>query len=123
MSLFDILWPLAWPPVYGALWSALTGVAGSPTSRRTWFYLMWASSAGVTAVIGLAAGQWLGAGIATVSLAVALILWWLSRRRRKRAPRAYGAKSAALVADLVRRAREAARPRPVLRPAPGGARA
>lgn len=48
--------------------------------------------------------------------------WWRKRKRRKRtSPKALGAKSRALVAALVRRAREAARPRPVLRPLPGGA--
>ena len=50
--------------------------------------------------------------------------WWDCRRkkRRKRAPRAYGAKSRALIAALTAKARAAAKPRPVLRPVPGGAR-
>ena len=65
---------------------------------------------------------WLAVPSALFAAAVALE-WWRDRRRRrrKRAPRAYGAKSRALLAALVRRAREATKPRPVLRPAPGAA--
>lgn len=67
--------------------------------------------------------NWVFAGISCAVGIWCLIDWWRDRRKRKRALRAYGAKSLALVAGLVRRAREAARPRPVLRHAPGGARA
>jgi hypothetical protein len=59
-----------------------------------------------------------------VNLAMAAWLAWLlwrGRRRGKRAPRAYGAKSRARLAALVRRAREAARPRPAPRLRPDGA--
>lgn len=49
-------------------------------------------------------------------------LWWRRRKRRKRARDALGAKSRALRDALVRRTREAAQPRPVLRPVPGGVR-
>jgi hypothetical protein len=52
---------------------------------------------------------------------VLAVNWWRKRKRRKRSPKAMGAKSRALLAALVRKAREAARPRPVLRPLPGGA--
>ena len=54
------------------------------------------------------------------AIIIALTLW--RRRKRKRALRQLGAKSRAAIAALVRRAREAAAPRPVLRPVPGGAR-
>lgn len=57
-----------------------------------------------------------------LNLLCALAVWWWKRRKRKRAAGLVGTKSRALVAALVRRAREAARPRPVLRPQPGGAR-
>lgn len=53
-----------------------------------------------------------------VSLVAALIFWWWRRRKGKRSPKAMGAKSRALIAAMVKRAREAARPRPVLRPLP-----
>jgi len=65
-------------------------------------------------------------GTAAMNAAVAVFvmwdLWRRHRRRRDRAPRTYGAKSRARVAALARKAREAFRPRPVLRPVPGGAR-
>jgi hypothetical protein len=47
--------------------------------------------------------------------------WWRRRKRRDPAARQFGAKSRLLVAALVERAREAAQPRRVLRPVPGGA--
>ena len=56
---------------------------------------------------------------AAVACAAAFALWWF-RRRGERAPRFYGAKSWARVTALARKAREAARPRPVRRPAPQG---
>jgi len=65
--------------------------------------------------------QWLWVLLAAANAGVAIVLWWLSRRRRKRAPRSYGAKSRALVAALVRKARKNARPRPVPRLGPAGA--
>lgn len=51
--------------------------------------------------------------------------WWDHHRKnrgKRKAREAIGAKSRALRDALVRRARQVARPRPVLRPAPGGAR-
>jgi hypothetical protein len=46
---------------------------------------------------------------------------WNRKRRKRGALAAMGAKSRALVAALVRKVRESATPRPVLRPVPGGA--
>lgn len=81
----------------------------------------------LTAVAGV---LWIAAGIAMrnwVVLACGIVLiadtarrW---RRRRKRAPKSAGYKARALIAAIVRRAREAAHPRPVLIPVPGGVRA
>lgn len=86
-----------------ALWLYLAGngivAAGAALDGRAF----WPVAAGNIAVAGLAA--W---------------MLWRSRRRRKRAPRAYGAKSRARVAALVRKTREAARPRPVRRLVPQG---
>ena len=48
-------------------------------------------------------------------------LWWRKRKRRDPAARSLGAKSRARLAALVRKAREAAKPRRVLRPIPGAA--
>jgi hypothetical protein len=64
-------------------------------------------------------GAWPLAVVNGLGALLAAWEWWKRRRRKDRAPRAYGEKSRALVAALVRRAREAARPRPVLRPIPG----
>lgn len=66
--------------------------------------------------------QWIRLPIDTGTAAAGAWIWLWKRKRKDRAPRMYGAKSRALVAALVRKAREAARPRPVLRPQPGGAR-
>jgi hypothetical protein len=59
----------------------------------------------------------------TICAVLNAIWWWRSRKRRKRrsALAALGAKSRALIAGLVRKARETARPRPVLRPVPAPA--
>ena len=48
-------------------------------------------------------------------------LWQRTRKRRDRAPRAYGLKSRARLPALAARAREALIPRRVLRPVPGSA--
>jgi hypothetical protein len=91
--------------------------------RRDWrfFYRGWITAGIAETVIALVSGQWPVMLAALAGTAVAVVAWWLSRRRRRRVPRAYGTKSKALVAALVRRAREAAVPRPVLRPVPEGA--
>lgn len=87
-------------------------------SSRDAFYCGWILSA-LFGVVGLSIQHyWVWAGIAGVNMLIAVYLWWRKRNKRKRAPRAYGAKSRALVTALIRRAREHARPRPVLRPLP-----
>jgi hypothetical protein len=86
------------------------------------FYRGWFCGA-IGGAIGYAAsGAWAAAAVCAASAILAAFLWWLSRRRRRKAPRSLGAKSRAVLAVLVRRAREAAKPRPVLRPVPGGVR-
>jgi hypothetical protein len=68
------------------------------------------------------AGNWV-VGVAMAAW-TAWMAWglWRRRKRRKRAARELGYKARALLAELCRKARESARPRPVLRPVPGGAR-
>lgn len=68
-------------------------------------------------------GYWASAAIMTVAGILALMGWWQRRKRRKRAPRAFGYKSRALIAAIVATLRERSQPRPVLRPQPGGASA
>jgi membrane protein implicated in regulation of membrane protease activity len=61
------------------------------------------------------------AAVFAVLAVLAAWLWWRGDRRKRKGAALIGAKSRALRDAIVRRAREAARPRPVLRPAPGGA--
>jgi hypothetical protein len=60
--------------------------------------------------------------ICTASNAFWFWWWWNRPRKRKRAGALAGAKSRARIAALVRKARQAATPRPVLRPVPEGQR-
>ena len=87
------------------------------------FYFTWCTSA-TGGMIGsaLPPAAWTISAGDGVSLVLAAVLWWLSRRRRRRAPKLAGAKSKALLAAVVAKMRETAKPRPVFRPAPGGAR-
>jgi hypothetical protein len=82
-------------------------------------YMLISSLAFTVALILEPAPAW---APACTSLSVVLAAWrlWRNRRKRDRAPRAFGAKSRARVAALVRKARETAKPRPALRPVPGG---
>jgi membrane protein implicated in regulation of membrane protease activity len=64
--------------------------------------------------------SWPSWAVNVVTTAILVWAWWRYRRRRDRSPRAYGAKSRALIAALVAKAREATQPRPVLRPVPQG---
>jgi hypothetical protein len=108
--------------------AALAEIALEQVSRRhplfgAWWYGSWAVICGALFGYDIAAGYW---GWVPVMAASALINAWncwrhWNRRKRRRAPRALGAKSRARIAALVRKARETARPRRVLRPVPGGA--
>jgi hypothetical protein len=60
------------------------------------------------------------ASFAAAVFAAAVLCWWFQRKRRDRAPKTYGTKSRALIAAMVTKAREAAKPRPVLKPVPHG---
>ena len=75
------------------------------------------------AAVALARGNGWVAVLDVVLGAVWAWLWWSERKRKRRDPAAktLGAKSRLLVAAIVERAREAAKPKPVLRPVPGGA--
>jgi membrane protein implicated in regulation of membrane protease activity len=95
----------------GRWWSRWIGLGGALTA------------AAISSVIVLSAGRlWYGAGTAGVTAVAAAVIWWHRRKKRRRAAALLGAKSRALRDALVRRARQSARPRPVLRPVPGGAR-
>jgi hypothetical protein len=82
----------------------------------------WLLGSGLQFALWGAFGYWSYASGAGLSAAIALVIWWRKRRDRKRAGPVLGAKSRALLAALVSRAREAGTPRPVLRPVLGGVR-
>jgi len=68
-------------------------------------------------VLDLLDGAWYVLPIPVLGFVVFYCLY-RRRPRRKRAPRAYGLKSRERIAALVRKVREAIKPRPVLRPVP-----
>jgi hypothetical protein len=115
--LFSMLIALLLPPPVGWIWHLVWCRIGRPVSAVA----SWAYSAAGGVAANLAGGQWATAAAGTVGLLVALAILWRRRRGRKRAPRAFGYKGRALLAALVASLRQSLRPRPVLRPQPGGA--
>lgn len=114
------------PPAAAVVWllviQLLAPIVTTMLPRRVLFNVAWIVIA-FGGLIGALAGREgnLAEGSA-VSLAVALAVWWYHRPGSKRTGGLIGAKLRALRDALVRKMREAARPRPVLRPLPGGAR-
>lgn len=119
MSMADLFYALAWPPVLAFVVAAVRRACHVPSRVAAGEF--WTAGGVGVAVSGVFAGHWAGVVIGAVQVAIGVWLWRRGRRGRRRAPRAYGAKSRALVAVLVAKARDAARPRPVLRPVPGAA--
>src|SRR5690349_17514659 len=73
---------------------------------RPWtprFYQGWAMGAGSECIVLMIEGQWNWVSLsAPASLALALVLWWLSRRKgKKKALRALSAKARARLAAMV----------------------
>jgi hypothetical protein len=107
------LWAWFWQGVLGQLWWRL---------RTTGFFSDWLWIAAGDAIVGAFSRDWLFAASSAASfLLAAAVRWWRRRKDRKRALKALGEKSRILIADLVAALRESLRPRPVLRPQPGGA--
>jgi LPXTG-motif cell wall-anchored protein len=100
--------------------TVLVGCAYRLIRRPFRFYAGWIGGSVFNSASFLATGPRVYALGGAANALLAAFLWWLSRRRRKRAPRSYGAKARALLAAIVSKAREVAKPRPVLRP--GGVR-
>ena len=116
-SLPTLAWACAWPPAWGVIWVRLFRFRAAPSPLR--FYEAWICGAlGGVLSYGVARDL-VPLVISVLQVVLAAFLWWLSRRRRKRAPKLAGYKGRALLAALVRKAREAVKPRPVLRPVPG----
>jgi hypothetical protein len=86
-----------------------------------WWIVFWVVADVVTSAACAARHNWGYAVVMAVSAVITALWGWNRwRNRRKRAPRSYGAKSWALVAAIVARARAAVRSRP-LDSVPGGA--
>jgi hypothetical protein len=108
----------ALPPFISFAWGRVQRKRG-----RVWnFYGGWVSSCIGGAVGWALSGSWNLVAVDAANALLAVIMWWLSRRRKRRAPKSAGAKSKAILAAVVARMRETLKPRPVLRPVPGGAR-
>jgi peptidoglycan/LPS O-acetylase OafA/YrhL len=100
-----------------------TGCLSRPRRTRQQFLLTWASFGAVDAALTAAAippgRYWLYPASFGASALLALVLWWLSRRKGKRkALKALGNKARARLAAM---ARNMPRPSPVRRPVPQGA--
>jgi len=104
------------------LWTSVALAVGA-TARWGWRLTF----CDVVSLVLLTAGDimlhaWAWAAFAAGLAVMAAWLWWRGGRgKRRRAARELGAKSRALVAGLVARAREGARPRRRPIPVPGGA--
>jgi len=107
----------------GAVCGVLGRLGKMERGYEYWWGLVTVSNACACA-LDAADGSWPWAAWDALTVVLAAKFWHDERRKRKRrsALTAIGAKSKALHDALVRRAREAAQPRPVLRPLPGGAR-
>jgi hypothetical protein len=103
----------------GVLLSVLWGVEFALTvvmlrTRSPRPLARWRQGTALLAVVGLvmslAARDWAAAGFSAATLALLLRDWW--NRKGKRAAGALGAKSAALLAAVIQKAREAGTPMP-----------
>lgn len=107
--------------------SALAGAALLITFRHSRIIGWMGATLGVCGLAGMDVAavlrhNWFLTAYYTAWLLYLAWFWWRKRRNHRRAPRAYGTKSRARLAALVATLRERARPRPVLRPVPGGVR-
>ena len=116
--MIDLLWTLLWEPAFALLaytiparWHLLHRLYRNPAVNLT--------AGGISTLLANSVGsRWRDALIGAAWAVIGMVWLWWRRHKRKRAPRAYGAKTRALLARLVKKSREAAQPRPVLRPVP-----
>jgi ABC-type sulfate transport system permease component len=118
--IFGIAWAVAWPPLWAVIWRPAVRRL-IPREPAGTFWGQWVNAAAWQTATYLLLGFWLPTAAAAVNLVFGVVMWWWSRRHKRRAPKAAGAKSRARVAALVRSFRESLKPRPALRPVPGGA--
>ena len=124
--LASILLDLAWPPVgsFGVtmIFDRTCRAKGASYDRRKGYVSGWITQASVLLGLDLAQRHWADGAGAGLSLLIALAIWWYRRRKRRSALALIGAKAKAIRDRLAQTLKESAKPRPVLRPLPGGAR-
>lgn len=112
------------PPALTAAWRPVNMLMMRWLMHRTYtkrdFVADWAWSATIQALLWQVSHLTAVAIGAGVSAVIAVLVWWW-RRKPDRAAGLIGEKSRARLAAVVRRAREAAQPRPVLQPQRQGA--
>lgn len=104
---------------FRGMWLLATGQPGSERQRRG--HGLCAVGMLLACAASVLMGSWPLAAINGLGALLAAWEWWKRRRRKDRAPRMLGYKARAAIAALVRKVRESAKPRPVLRPVPGAA--
>lgn len=116
---------ISWGDLLGAVFVAPVSCLGWNMLFRSlgWTYsfrLGWVITAAAGVVVGCWpwSPDWNWAAGSGISLIAGLAFWWWRRKKRRKAAALVGAKSRALRDAIVRKAREVARPRPVLRPVP-----
>jgi hypothetical protein len=114
--------------IFGALYPVFVAAVYSTAGARALrldrdpgrFAGTWSYSAAGMVIASAASTDWSALAGGVLSLAAAIAWrWW--RKNRKRATEALGAKGEALRDALVRSMKQAAKPRPVLRPSLRGA--
>lgn len=120
----DVLTAILSPPTAAVLVALALALLRCPRSAvRQGAYRGWFLAGGINTAGSLAARDLAGAAISAAHFAFGLWMWWRGRPRdRRNVLGAAGYKARAVLAELARKTREAATPRPVLRPVPGGAR-
>jgi hypothetical protein len=107
---------ILWPPTFALLWPCALRLLRLGSTLFDDFWWSWFLASAQAAVYAVTVSAWAPAAVSAVQASIALAKLWRRWKGRKRAAKALGEKSRALVAALVQRAREAARPRPVLQP-------
>lgn len=108
---------VAIPPFGSWIWSVIWRLL----RQEPTFVGVWIGSGAGGILIGIVSKDMAWLTGSAVSLVIGVAIWWWRRKDRKRAAKLAGAKSRARLAAIVRRAREVAQPRPVLKPQRQGA--
>ena len=115
-----IVWAVTWPPSLAVICAIMRHAMRRPPSA-TDFWENWGIGAGGCIIGAVMSWDLLDLAVAGGQAVLAVIMWWLSRRRKRRAPKVAGARARAIIAAMARTMRERSRPRPVLRPQRQGA--